>query len=129
MSRLAPLSLGVTALLAGCAVGPNYHRPQAAAPAAFKEAWLPAQPGDDLPRGLWWKAYADPVLDDLEASAGHSNQSIAQAEAAYRAALATVTGSGAGLLPSITANASSTKSYNGAGLAGAATTMTEIGRA
>ena len=119
MSRLAPLSLGVTALLAGCAVGPNYHRPQAAAPAAFKEAWLPAQPGDDLPRGLWWKAYVDPVLDDLEASAEHSNQTLAQAEAAYRAALAAVTGSRAGLFPTVTANASSTKSYSGTGLSGA----------
>ncbi len=119
MSRLVPLSLGVTALLAGCAAGPNYHRPEAAAPAAFKEAWLPAEPGDDLPRGLWWKAYGDPVLDDLEASAEHSNQTLAQAEAAYRAALAAVTGSRAGLFPTVTANASSTKSYNGAAVGGA----------
>jgi len=119
MTRPAPLSLGVAALLAGCAVGPNYHRPDAAGPVAFKEAWLPAQPGDDLPRGLWWKSYRDPLLDDLEASAEHSNQTLVRAEAAYRAALAAVTGSRAGLFPAVTANASSTKSYSGAGPSGA----------
>lgn len=116
--------------LAACAVGPNYHRPAAAAPVAFKEAWLPAQPGDDLPRGAWWKSYGDPVLDDLEASAEHANQNIAQAEASYRAALAAVTGSRATLFPTITANASSTRSYNGTGLAGSvasgATTTTGV---
>ena len=97
--RLTPLALGAAALVAGCAVGPNYHRPSAPAPAAFKEAWQPAQPGDDLPRGPWWKAYNDAVLDDLETSAEKSNQTIAQAEAAYRAALAGVTGSRAALFP------------------------------
>jgi NodT family efflux transporter outer membrane factor (OMF) lipoprotein len=127
MSRLAPLSLTVTALIAGCAVGPNYHRPSAPAAPAFKEAWQPAQPGDDLPRGPWWKAYGDAVLDDLEASAEHSNQTIAQAEAAYRAALAGVTGSRAALFPTITGNASSTKSYNGPGLLGAGATGTGSG--
>ena len=120
MARVAPLSLGVAALLAGCAVGPDYHRPEAAPPAAFKEAWLPAQPGDDLPSGAWWKSYGDAVLDELEGSAEKSNQNIAQAEASYRAALAAVTGSRAGLFPTVTANASSTQSYSGPGLSGAA---------
>ena len=34
------------ALLAACAVGPNYHRPSAPVPQAFKEAdgWKPAEP-------------------------------------------------------------------------------------
>ena len=33
-------------LLAACAVGPNYHRPSAPVPQAFKEAdgWKPAEP-------------------------------------------------------------------------------------
>jgi NodT family efflux transporter outer membrane factor (OMF) lipoprotein len=127
MSRLAPLSLAVTALVAGCAVGPNYHRPSAPQPAAFKEAWQPAQPGDDLPRGPWWQAYNDAVLDEFEASAEHSNQTIAQSEAAYRAALAGVIGARAALFPTITANASSTKSYNGSGAFNAGTTGTGTG--
>ena len=125
--RLAPVSLSVAALLAGCAVGPNYHRPSAPRPAAFKEAWQPAQPGDDLPRGPWWKAYNDAALDDLEESAEKSNQTIAQAEAAYRAALAGVTGSRAALFPAITANASSTKSGNGSALLGTGATGTGTG--
>jgi NodT family efflux transporter outer membrane factor (OMF) lipoprotein len=116
--RLKLLSLATLALGAGCAVGPNYHRPSAPAPDAFKEAWQPATPADDLPRGPWWKAYNDAVLDDLEASAEHSNQTIAQAEASYRVALAGVTGSRAALFPQVTANASSTKSYSGSGIVG-----------
>ena len=33
--------LAVLLVLAGCAVGPTYERPAAAAPAAYKEAALP----------------------------------------------------------------------------------------
>ena len=43
-------------------------------------------PADDVPRGEWWRMYGDPDLDALEAQVG-ANQSIAQAEASYRAAL------------------------------------------
>ena len=51
-----PVAASLAALLAGCAVGPTYQRPERAAPAAFKEApagrgWLPAAPADALDRG------------------------------------------------------------------------------
>src|SRR6202008_3609834 len=46
--RALPRPPGVLAgsPLAGCAVGPNYHRPPAANPQHFKEAegWKPAEP-------------------------------------------------------------------------------------
>jgi hypothetical protein len=41
-------------LLAGCAVGPNYHRPAAAAPLPLDWHWKQAEPSDDLAKGPWW---------------------------------------------------------------------------
>ena len=111
--------LALAVLLAsGCAVGPDYRRPEAARPAAFREAWQPAAPADELPRGPWWQAYGDPTLDDLEAAAERSNQTLAAAEAQYRAALAAVGGSRAALFPSIAVTASSTRSATGSGTGG-----------
>ena len=55
-SRLLSLSLCV-AMLSACAIGPDYQRPQAAAPAQYKEAagWRQANPSDSLARGAWWE--------------------------------------------------------------------------
>ncbi len=107
--------LAVSALAAGCAVGPDYRRPAAPQPAAFKEAWQPAQPADDVPRGAWWRAYGDPLLDELETSAEQSNQTIREAEAQYRAAVAAVRGARSALFPAIAATASTTRSETGSG--------------
>jgi multidrug efflux system outer membrane protein len=54
-----------------------------AAPAQFKEGgrWTAAAPAESQPRGEWWKAFADPVLDDLVARADRSNASIQVAAA------------------------------------------------
>ena len=47
---------------AGCAVGPDYKRPDAPTPAAFKEdaGWKAAAPDDAANRGAWWEAFQDP---------------------------------------------------------------------
>src|SRR3984957_13317983 len=59
-----PFTLGsILALLTGCAVGPNYHRPDTQAPAIFR-----GQPAPDArcPADLsWWDLYHDPVLTAL----------------------------------------------------------------
>ncbi|BBN88188.1 efflux transporter outer membrane subunit [Azospira sp. I09] len=67
--------------LAGCAVTPPYQRPVVETPAAFKEApaegqWKTAEPAEAQPRGEWWKVFADPVLDTLEAQAAVANQDL-----------------------------------------------------
>ncbi len=76
---IAALSLGA----GGCMVGPDYERPTAPTPAAYKEApgWKVAQPADDAPRGNWWEAYRDPELDALVAQVDISNQTVKAAEA------------------------------------------------
>jgi outer membrane protein TolC len=79
MPRFGTSLVAATALaLAACTVGPDYVRPTAPAPAAFKEAegWKPAQPKDEAPRGQWWSVFGDPALGDLEAQVDISNQNI-----------------------------------------------------
>src|SRR5207302_1686750 len=72
----AGMTIGLMAV-AGCTVGPDYERPAAAVPAAYKEApqtlaartlanWQVARPADASDRGQWWGVFRDPVLDGLE---------------------------------------------------------------
>jgi outer membrane protein TolC len=46
-------------LLGACTVGPDYQRPAAPVPVAYKEAaakegWQIARPADAFDRGAWW---------------------------------------------------------------------------
>jgi outer membrane protein, multidrug efflux system len=66
--------------IAGCATGPEIS-PSAlpAAPAKFKEGdgrWNQAAPALVPQSGEWWKAFDDPVLDELVARADRDNTSI-----------------------------------------------------
>lgn len=99
--RATPFHFALAALglmLGGCAVGPNYQRPQAlgtnAIPARFETtngvAWhlfdASARPGP----GAWWTAFGDPVLDGLENEAAVENQSLQAAAARLEAAASDV---------------------------------------
>src|SRR5690349_2908506 len=99
--RWLPAFAGVMLLsLVGCTVGPNYQRPAAAIPVAYKETgWRPARPADAIDRGQWWSVYRDPVLDGLERQIAISNQNIKAAEAAFRQAEAIVAQARAGYFP------------------------------
>src|ERR1019366_1009360 len=105
---------------AGCMVGPNYRRPSAPAPPAFKEqppvnfkeaeaaGWNPSQPGDAYAKGRWWELYNDAALNALEEQVSVSNQNVLQAEAQYRQAKAAVSVARAALLPTLTADPAAT---------------------
>jgi len=114
-ARFASFPILLLAGLAGCMVGPNYHRPSAPTTPAFKEAegWTPAQPSDAADRKDWWTVFGDPTLDALEARVEVSNQTLAAAEAAYRQAHALVAQDQAALWPVITADGSVTASGGG----------------
>jgi len=107
--------LALPALLAGCAVGPRYARPDTGFAAAFKEAqaadgWVPAQPGDALDRGDWWTRFGDPELDALAVRVQVSNQNIAAAVANYAQAQALVREQQAALLPTLSLEGSARRS-------------------
>jgi multidrug efflux system outer membrane protein len=77
--RHSPLvSAAFAALIAGCAVGPDYQRPAADLPAAWPG--VPSQ-GASATGDRWWTLYADPVLDRLIAEALANNQDLALAAA------------------------------------------------
>ncbi|WP_414450647.1 efflux transporter outer membrane subunit [Burkholderia sp. 22PA0099] len=112
------VSAAVAALFAGCAVGPDYHRPDVSIPAAYKEApdgWKVAQPDDRTDRGAWWSVYQDPQLDDLMTKLDAANQSIAQFAAAYRQARAQVAQARAAYFPTLGATFGGTRSSSPGG--------------
>ena len=108
-------TLLAASLLASCAVGPNYVRPNVATPPAYKEAagWVVAQPNDAAPRGDWWTMFNDPVLNQLESQVEVSNQNLAAAEAAYRQARAAVAEQRAALFPTVDLTGSAQRSKSG----------------
>jgi NodT family efflux transporter outer membrane factor (OMF) lipoprotein len=120
--RAALAALACAVALAACTMGPNYARPDAPAPAAWKE--LPphtmAQPADTAPRGAWWEAFNDPVLNALEAQVAEANQTLRIAEANYRQARAAVASARAGLFPTVGGSASGSRARSRSGNGGAA---------
>ena len=102
---LVPLT---AAVLAGCMVGPDYVRPSAPVPDAYKEmeGWKRAEPRDAIERGRWWEMFGDHELDALAARVDISNQNIRLAEANYRQAQALTEQARAGLFPTVGAGAS-----------------------
>ena len=94
-------SVGVlTAFLAGCAVGPNFHRPPAPAVTGYTTEALPAEMaasnvagggpqrlamGGDVV-GQWWTLFGSAPLDALVEQALSANPDLAAAKAALRQA-------------------------------------------
>jgi NodT family efflux transporter outer membrane factor (OMF) lipoprotein len=88
-------------------VGPDYERPSAPTPPAFKETegWKTAEPKDNAPRGNWWEAFGDSDLNALEHQVETANQTVQAAEARVREARAATDAVRAGLFPTLTGNA------------------------
>ena len=114
--RSVPAALvcaGAFTVFAGCAVGPDYHRPSTPTAAAYKETpagWKVAEPADRADRGNWWSIYGDARLDALMDQLNASNQTIAQYAAAYAQARALVAEARAAYFPTLGLSASATRS-------------------
>ncbi len=104
--------LAVVVLVSGCMVGPDYVRPTAPVPEAYRETagWKRAEPRDALARGRWWEMFGDRELDALAARVEVSNQNIRLAEANFRQAQALAEQARAGLFPTVGAGASAIRS-------------------
>ncbi|MBP2194840.1 efflux transporter outer membrane subunit [Pantoea cypripedii] len=116
--RITPIFMAL--LLAGCTVGPDYQRPTMAMPTHFKEAqgWTEATPQDDQSKGEWWAVYHDATLDGLLRQVSISNQNVANYAAQYREAQALASQSRAELFPSVSYDATSTRSGSRASTTG-----------
>lgn len=131
MRRWAAL---VAVVVAGCAAGPDYVRPETPAPAAYKEAprdggalWLPAAPADTLDRGDWWRLFDDAELDRLASEVDAANQTIAGAVASYRQAQAIVGEARAAYFPAVSLSGDAHKVGGGNGRSVAGTTSSGSG--
>ena len=101
--KLAANSVAASLSVRPAAIGPQYQRPVAQAPVAFKEMagndqWKMATPSDGLLKGKWWEIFGDPQLNRLEELVDINNQNVKQAEAQFRQARAMVAGQSRQLL-------------------------------
>jgi len=118
-------ALALAALQAGCAVGPDYTRPDIALPAQWTQAPLSASgSGASASLDAWWRGFDDPTLDELMSEAAARNTDVASAKAKIREARATRREAEASLWPSATgsASASETGPRGGSSATAAATT-------
>lgn len=110
LHRLLPLTAAL--VLAGCATALPSLPPSAETPPQFKEQagpteqWTTVQPAEAQSRGTWWKAFNDPVLDQLVERAGAGNTGIQEAAARLAQARALVRGAQADRAPQIGVGAS-----------------------
>ena len=118
----------LAAILASCMVGPDYVRPTAPVPAAYKDGvdWKVAKPSDDAPRGNWWEAFNDADLNTLEAQVDISNQTVQAAEARVREASAATQAARAALFPFVGASGTAVRSSRGTGANSNSTTTSGV---
>jgi NodT family efflux transporter outer membrane factor (OMF) lipoprotein len=112
LPSFATLAVALLALFnAGCMVGPDYHRPQVSVPATYSElpGWTQAEPNATGPKGTWWSAFNDPLIDELEPLVAVSNQTVRADYANYQQALAEVRAAHSALFPTIGATGSATR--------------------
>ena len=112
------MSVCFALLGSACMVGPNYRRPAAPLTSTFKElpGWKLATPNDTAPKGEWWTAFHDPILDRLEAQIDIGNQTLREQVAAYDNAQALVDEARANLFPTLSGNVGATRSSGSGGV-------------
>jgi len=104
MKKLTPFmaAMMISALVAGCAVGPNYHRPDVPTPTAYRdlrenpEVQTQAASYADL---SWWQVFQDPQLQELIGTALKQNYDLQLATERINAARAQVAITRSSLFP------------------------------
>ncbi len=101
------------ALLTGCAVGPDYVRPDAPMPAEFHGEMALAQRSAINNADLvdWWKGFGDPKLAQFVELALEQNLDLSQASARVLQARAGLGAANAALLPSGNASGQAASAY------------------
>src|SRR5215471_5826757 len=101
VARAAPF-----ALLAGCALGPNYQRPAIPAPASFRAAGsTTVADAASLGDLKWWEVFKDEQLQELEREALKQNYDLRDAAARVEAARASLGITRSNQFPNVAAGA------------------------
>ena len=105
-------ALAATALLAlsGCAVGPDYQRPDASLPGGFASAPEATGSTATLIEKAWWKRFQDDTLNELIARAQTHNFDLLAAVARVEEAEGLAREAGATYYPQINLNSSGSRS-------------------
>lgn len=112
MFSLRTLSLMVSAgLLAGCAVRPDYHRPDVPLPDRYQSAMQQRSATRPANFAVWWEGFNDPLLSRLVSDALARNLDIAQASARMAQARAGLGAATAALLPSGNVSGQASRAY------------------
>ena len=110
---LPTVTLALVISFSGCAIGPNYSRPTTATAEHYKAeelgVWKEGQPLDTVPKGKWWRAFADEMLDTLEEQALAANQDFKAAMARVDEARSTARVARSELLPTLNFDPSFTR--------------------
>jgi NodT family efflux transporter outer membrane factor (OMF) lipoprotein len=124
LSRSQAVTVALLALLGGCAVGPNFHRPAPPAASDYGNAPLRGSTagapgtagaaqqlvaGMDIP-GQWWTLFQSPKLTALVQQALAGNPDITAAQAALRQAHELYLAQRASFLPSVQGGFDATRS-------------------
>ncbi|WP_263770004.1 efflux transporter outer membrane subunit [Propionivibrio soli] len=107
-----PTAVAVTLALltlAGCAVGPDYRRPDAGLPDGFTATAAPVEASAALQKE-WWHLFQDPQLDELVAQALAQNHDLLSAMARIEEAEGAAREAGAAFIPQVDLKASGSRS-------------------
>lgn len=82
------LTLSAVVLLSACTLGPDYIQPDTVDTSSLRhqDGWQPMPARSWAASGQWWRAFDDATLSALVEQSVQANQTLAQAEARYRAA-------------------------------------------
>lgn len=102
-----------TGLLASCAVGPDYQRPDASITDRYLSSSVsePSAAARLDSNALWWEGFNDPLLSDIVSRALSKNLNLAQARAQLTQARAGLGVATAALLPSGNISAQAARAY------------------
>src|SRR5690606_15567974 len=80
--------LSAALLVSACTLGPDYQRPDTIDTSQLRhqDGWQPVPERSWAASGSWWQAFDDETLAALIEQSQSANQTLAQAEARYRAA-------------------------------------------
>lgn len=98
-------------LLAGCVVGPDYHRPDMPLPDRYQSAMQQRSATRPASFAVWWEGFNDPLLSRLVSDALAKNLDIARVSARMAQARAGLGAATAALLPSGNVSGQASRAY------------------
>ncbi|MCL2020752.1 MAG: efflux transporter outer membrane subunit [Betaproteobacteria bacterium] len=112
----------VTLFFSGCALGPDYQRPEVTLPEGYRTIQPEAAASEAVVNPEWWRLFGDSELDRLVELTFANNQDLIAAAARMEAAEAAAREAGADYFPQVDLSASSSRTRaSGATASGAMT--------